>query len=224
MSELPLQPGLTRAEAQAKMGSPEASGEPHGTGIFAVEHAWDRWVLPDGHLLHVTYDGPDNVIGMIQVNDPPQPEPFGVELTVHADYYQFYVQDAQSSCDTAVLWDVPGADRGLAVGEGLVGITTKRYGDVPVRIELYATDPGFQWEGIDRISEAGLTITTQLLVGMPISAMTPVPEVPPGTYAVRSMAWGLDTVTSDWDGADNYIVQLWPTATEPRVVHLDKPA
>jgi hypothetical protein len=225
MAETPtVRRGTTRVTLRKRFGEPEASGERGGVGLMAVEHSWDRWALPDGRRLSVFYDGPSDRSGTVRVDDPPEPEPFGVDLQVYADYYQFYVQDEHSPCDTGEIWAKPeDTELGLVAGDGLVAISTKRYETVPVRIERYHADPGFDWEGIDRVSECGLVVTTQLVVGMPISSMTAVPEVEPGTYAVRSMAWGLATVTSDWDGGDHYIVQLWPADDVRPVRHLTKP-
>jgi hypothetical protein len=153
--------------------------------------------------------------------DEQEPEPISVELQVYADYYQFYVQDLESRCDTSIIWDDPAdTERGVVVGDGLVAVSTKRYETVPVRVEVYPSDPGFQWEGIDRVSECGLTVSTQLQVGMPISSMQAIEQVQPGTYGVRVMAWGLDTVVSDWEGGDHYIVQLWPVTSMPELRHL----
>jgi hypothetical protein len=123
------------------------------------------------------------------------------------------------------VWDAKGAtDHGFAIGSGLIAVGTKRYAEVPVTIEVNPVDPGFSWEGIDRVSEGSITVTTRLVVGMPISAsMTAVPDVAPGIYAVRSLASGLGTVTDDWHGDDRYVVQLWPAVAEVPVRHREKP-
>jgi hypothetical protein len=146
-----------------------------------------------------------------------------LQLKVYADYYQFYVQDAASTCDTSVIWDQPGStEQGTVVGNGLIGVATKRYETVPVRIEMHRRDPGFSWAGVDRVSECGIVITTTLGVGMPISLkpLHRVDFVTPGTYHVRTLATGFDTVVSDWEGADRYIVQLWPAVEQRGLTHL----
>jgi hypothetical protein len=217
--------GLTRAAARKLLGEPEASGDKGGTGVFALEHSWDRWLIL-GQLLHVVYDGDGETAGTITQSDPPPPEPVSIELQIYADYYQFYVQDMESTCDTSVIWDDPAStEQGAVVGEGLVAVSTKRYETVPVRVEWYPSDPGFDWEGIDRVNECGIEVRTRLGVGMPISLrpLHHIEFVEPGIYDVRLMAWGLDTVVSDWDGGDHYIVQLWPAATLRPLTHLAKP-
>jgi putative RNA 2'-phosphotransferase len=153
-------------------------------------------------------------------------EPKGVELQVYADYYQFYVQDVESTCDTSVIWDDPAStENGVVVGDGLIAVSTKRYETVPVRVEWYHADPGFMWEGIDRVSECGIVVTTTLGVGMPISIspLNHIEFITPGTYDVRVMAWGFNTVVSDFDGGDHYIVQLWPAQELRALTHLAKP-
>jgi hypothetical protein len=148
-----------------------------------------------------------------------------VELRVPSDHYQVYLQDEASPCDTAVIWDDPvTTERGFAQGDGLVAITTKRYEIVPLRIEWYPADPGFDWEGIDRVNEGGIEITTRLVAGMPISGVVPVDAIAPGRYAVRSLSWGFDSVESDWVGADHYAVQLWPVRRRPRARAVPRPA
>jgi hypothetical protein len=221
-----FEPTMSRAAVRKRLGQPERSGEPGGIGVMALEFAWDLFRQPDGSGLRFEYGAGDTTVRSVMASPPEDPEPFSVELSVYADYSQFYVQDIESPCDTGAIWDDPATtEHGFAVGEGLVAIGTKRYGDVPVRVEIYPKDPGFEWEGIDRVNEGGIVVTTQLGVGMPISA-TPLPVVEgvvPGTYAVRSMSWGFNTVVDDSNGSDHYIVQLWPVDELPAVRHLTKP-
>ena len=221
-----LEIGITREEARTLLGAPSSSGERGGSGIFALEHSWDNWDLPTGQTVHAVFSGIDATLGEISYQKTPDPDPIGVELEVYADYYQFYVQDLASTCDTSIIWDEPDSTKnGLVVGPGLVAISTKRYGTVPVRLEWYPKKPKFQWEGIDRVSEAGIEVTTQLGAGILISA-SPLPvfdAITPGLYGVRSMAWGLDNVTSDSEGGDHYIVQLWPVTKLPPRKHLRRP-
>jgi hypothetical protein len=74
---------------------------------------------------------------------PSDPQPFMVELSIHADYYQFYLRDIESACDTAEIWNNPeDTELGLVAGNGLVAISTKRYAHVPVRIEWYGVVTG----------------------------------------------------------------------------------
>jgi hypothetical protein len=145
----------------------------------------------------------------------PSRGPRVIELEVYADYYQFYVADQHTPCDTSVIWDDPTTtDHRLAVGDQLVAVGTKRYGTVPVRIEIRRRAPKVMVGGVDRINECGLTITTALVVAMFISEPTPTPiEIEPGHYRVRVLYFGQDSVESDWVGADRYVVQLWPTKT-----------
>jgi len=97
---------------------------------------------------------------------------------------------------------------------------------VTVAIEWYPSEPELNWVGIDRVNECGLVITTNLVVGNPISLspLTPVPLVAAGTYKVRTMGAGFDTVVDDFEGSDRYRVQLRPVDDLAPAVYLDKPA
>jgi hypothetical protein len=219
--------GLTRAEARAKMGEPSKSGDKGGVGLMAVEHSWDHWLIPPGKMLSVWYDGEGETISTAILGDEPPPEPKMVELQVYCDYYQFYVQDMESTADTSIVWDEPNStENGTVVADGFIGVATKRYETVPVQVSWYPSDPGFIWDGIDRVSECGIEVTTTLGVGMPISIrpLNHIEFIEPGIYDVRVMGACFSTVKSDWDGADCYYVELWPAEKLRPLVHLKKPA
>jgi hypothetical protein len=168
-----------------------------GTDGLVIDHV-DYWVHSGQHV--DTFDGWG---GEVRAHD----------LMVHADYYQFYVCDRGSPCDTSVIWDEPGSfERQLAVGERLIAVGTKRYAEVPVRIEIHRVEPTLDTADWDLVNECGLEITTALEVGNPISA-TPI-ELPiePGTYGVLVASAGQSTVIDDWHGDDRYVLMLWPTA------------
>jgi hypothetical protein len=226
----PLPGGLTwtssRAEARASFGAPSASGEPQGEPgtIMYSPYPWDRWDSPDTGGVHLEYTEDASALRMVTLSEPALPEPTSVALEVYADYYQFYVQDAVSTCDTGTIWDDPETTkRQIAVGDGLVAVGTKRYGTVPVSIETYAMEPILEPRGIDRVNECSLTITSGLVVGNTISAELKPVALASGTYGVRVLYLYQKQVESNEVGSDQYIVQLWPIA-EPLSLRYIKPA
>jgi hypothetical protein len=212
---------MTRSDLTKKYGTPEITGEPSG-GIMGSEFAFDRWTFPDGGLwVEYTPEGP---LRRVQLLAPPdEQELFSVELQVFADYSQFYLADRDYTADTSVLWDDPTTTkRQLAVGDGLVAIGTKRYGTVPVTVSWHPREPKLNTTGISRVNECGLTITTQLVIGNPISKpeLTVIEGVDPGHYAVRILYMFQDQVTSDEVGNDKYTVELWPVDAAPPVKYI----
>jgi hypothetical protein len=151
----------------------------------------------------------------IQMQAPEPAEPRAVEMQVFADYYQFYVADSTNTCDTGMICDAPdSAKRQIGVGDRLVAIGTKRYGTVPVRIEIYPAAPKLDLRGIDRINECGIEITTSLVVCNYISDPEPSEiSIEPGIYGVRALyvRQGAKFITNDQIGDDGYIIQFWPT-------------
>jgi hypothetical protein len=203
-----------------KYGSPEIAGEP-SEGILGSAFAFDRWTFPDGGLwVEYTAEGP---LRRVQLLPPAEKELFSVDLQVFADYSQFYVADRVYSADTSVIWDDPTTTkRQLAVGDGLVAIGTKRYGTVPVNVSWHPREPKLNTTGVSRVNECGLTITTQLVIGNPISKpeLTVMEGVDPGHYAVRIMYMFQDQVTNDEVGNDKYTVEIWPVDTAPPVKYV----
>jgi hypothetical protein len=217
----------SRVAVNALFEAPTASGEPQGepTSIFYSPYSWDRWDVAGKGGIHVEYREDAKSIRMITLSEPPLPEATSVELRVYADYYQFYVADAASTCDTGVIWDDPETTkRQIAQGDGLIAIGTKRYGAVPVRVEIYPIEPKLDPRGIDRINECSLTITTKLGIGNYISSseLTPI-DIAPGTYGVRALYIHQDQVENDEKGNDQYVLQFWPV-TEPLKLRYIKPA
>lgn len=58
------------------------------------------------------------------------------ELTLFADYQQFYIQDEKADGDLSEAWNDAAVERLVAVAPGTVGIGTVRNVDVPVTISV----------------------------------------------------------------------------------------
>ena len=82
------------------------------------------------------------------------------ELTLFADYFQFYIQDEPASGDLSAAWTEQATDRLLAIAPGTVGIGTVRNMDVPVTVHLLERAP-------DEISPAGITSSKQASTSHP---------------------------------------------------------
>src|SRR3954470_13284169 len=87
-------------------------------------------------------------------------QPLGVmqaiELTIFADYHQFYLQDDDDRFgDLSDAWTPEATERRMAVAERVVGIATVRNMQVPVRIEVTSQLPNLdpaQWDKVNRTS------------------------------------------------------------------------
>jgi hypothetical protein len=212
---------LTRADLTKRYGKPEITGEPSG-GIMGTEFAFDRWTFPDGGLwVEYTPEGPLRRVQLLAPADPK--ELFWLDLQVYADYSQFYVADQAYTADTGTIWDDPSTSkRQLAVGDGLVAIGTKRYGTVPVTVSWHPRAPKLNTTGVSRVNECGLTITSKLVIGNPISKpeLTVMEGIDPGHYAVRILYMFQDQVTNDETGNDKYLVELWPVDSPHPLTYL----
>ena len=63
------------------------------------------------------------------------------ELSLFADYCQFYIQDEAVSGDLSRAWNEEATDRLLAIAPGAIGIGTVR-NIVPVTAEIHDHEPG----------------------------------------------------------------------------------
>lgn len=150
------------------------------------------------------------------------------ELTLFADYHQFYLQDEAASGDLSNGWNPESFERMLAVGDGVVGVGTARDMDVPVTLQFLDTEPATDLSCFDHVAECSLVVAKGPLVVAGCTDYFPEAarfELAPGTYRVRLSAAGFDTLSEDGlDGQDRYLVQLWqapaiaPTVLKQRAV------
>ena len=141
----------------------------------------------------------------------PEPGPNRHILQVYADYHQFYIHDVSFTGDTGdpSFWSPEAFARRLAISPpSLVGISTDRYDEVPVVLEITDRPPGGEFASWDHVVEASLAIPTgRLAIRGPTSTEGDSLELPPGTYRLRIFSAGLDTFDEDW-----YRSVLWPQA------------
>ena len=111
--------------------------------------------------------------------------------------------------------------RGLATGEGLVAIGTERYEIVPVAVEIHDSAPILELEKYSRVNECGLEAKSGRLVLAGCTEYLPDAariEVEAAFYRVRILYGNLETVVSDWEGEDFYVLQLWRDSEKRREI------
>lgn len=142
-----------------------------------------------------------------------QTRPVRSQLTLFADYHQFYLRDEFADGDLSEAWTDAAVCRMMAVSEGVVGFGTVRNMEVPVTVELLSSEPTVDLQRCDHIVEGSLTILRGPLVVAGCTDYLPDAarfELKPGAYRVRLSASGLDTLSDDGlEGQDRYLVQLW---------------
>lgn len=139
-----------------------------------------------------------------------------------ADFTQSYIEDEEANAtadEVADAW-TPAANAALlAPGRGFVRIGTVRPMDVPVEIRVEEAAPSLAVDQFDHVAEASVGFPTGRLVVAGNSdywADAARITVPPGTYRVRVLMRGLDTLSADGlDGEDTYCVALWSAPEAP---------
>jgi len=143
------------------------------------------------------------------------------QLEVFADYHQFYLWDAGVEPSAPEDYTDDDVRRRVKVAPNVVVVQPLRNMTVPVDLEMHATDPGYEQSRWDHIAECSLDLPTgRLQVHECTGPVRLDLEVTPGTYAVRILFAGLDTLSDDGlEGSDRYRIDVWPgSASELKVV------
>jgi hypothetical protein len=147
------------------------------------------------------------------------------QFIVYAGYHQFYLQDENAIGSTGAddFWTQEAYDRMLAINPGIIGVGTASYGNVPVTIEIYPSEPPVDISNWDFVMEASIELNSGQLsiVGCPDTFAGQIALVP-GTYQARIHYGGLETVedeegddyggletVEDEEGDDYYRIFLW---------------
>ena len=146
-----------------------------------------------------------------------------LDFEIYADYHQFYLEDENSPHETDKIWDAEGiaSKRGLATGERLVAVGTERYETVPVAVEIHDSAPVLELEKYSRVNECGLEAKSGRLILAGCTEYLPDAariEVESAFYRVRILYGNLETVVSDWEGEDFYVLQLWQDSEKRREI------
>lgn len=136
------------------------------------------------------------------------------ELSVFADYHQFYICDDARDTDTGEIWTDEALARRLAIGPDLIAVSTARNMDVPVIVEIADREPAADFAAWERVVECDIAIPSGRVVVAGCTDYFPDClrfAVAPGSYAIRVSYAGLDDLSEDGlDGNDRYRVQMWP--------------
>lgn len=136
------------------------------------------------------------------------------ELTLFADYHQFYIQDENADGNLSDAWTDEAVERLLAVAPGTVGIGTARNVDVPVTITILERAPVPDVDKFDQVVECSIAVESGAIVAAGCTDYFPDAariKIPSGSYRVRTSFEGLDSVSVDGlEGNDQYHLQLWP--------------
>ena len=138
------------------------------------------------------------------------------KFELFADYFQVYLMDTEADDDTSEVWTDEALDLKLGVLPNTLAVGTFRNVDVPVEVEIYDSEPDIDLKEWDHASKGYFTIKSGIcaVLGctdyLPDAAMI---EINPGAYAALSLAKGLDSITEEWEDADDiYRVVLWPSS------------
>ncbi len=135
------------------------------------------------------------------------------DLEIFADYFQFYVQDQDTTDDFADGWTDATVTAMFVPKSTAIAIGTARNVDVPVRLEIHETQPA-DCGGWDRQNEAPLDVASGRLQVMGCSEYGPdafCADIPGGRYVLRASYFNLASVSEHWlDGDDRYLIQIWP--------------
>jgi hypothetical protein len=137
-----------------------------------------------------------------------------IQLSLFADYFQFYIQDEAVTGDLSGSWSDEATVRLLAVAPGTIGIGTVRNVDVPVVVEVHDQKPPDDSGKWDHVVEASLELMSGRAVIAGCTDYFPEAtriDVSPGCYFSRVSYGGLNTLSEDGlRGNDVYRIQLWP--------------
>ena len=142
-----------------------------------------------------------------------------LELTLLADYFQFYLQDEGSS-PALSEWTPAELHTLLSTSRGVVVVGTARNMPVPVKIAVFAAEPDFlagEPGPASLINECALEVRSGKIIVAGLLDYQPDAvriAVAPGMYRVRIYYANLEALSEDGlEGADTYTVQLWPTTS-----------
>ena len=136
-----------------------------------------------------------------------------IELTIFADYHQFYLQDDDERFGgLSNAWTPEATERLMATAEHVVGIGTVRNMTVPVRIEVGPKLPSLEPSQWDMVNRASLVCSTGRIVVAGCTDYFPDARrlsVIPGTYDVLVGYKNLQSLSVDGlEGDDSYHVFL----------------
>jgi hypothetical protein len=136
------------------------------------------------------------------------------ELSLFADYHQFYIQDEAVKGDLSTAWTSDAMADYVALAPGTVGVGTIRNTTVPVVVEVFDAPPPLSLAEWDHVVECDLANGSgQLVVAGCTDYFPTALRIPAtaGNLRVRALFRGLGTLSDDgFEGDDRYHLQIWP--------------
>ena len=144
-------------------------------------------------------------------------------LEVFADYFQFVLLDDSPEAEFPTVWTPEALELMLAAGERSLSVGTLRNVNVTVEVHVLTSRPVLDFAAFDHVAETWLTIRSGQLTIMGCTDYQPDAQriaVPPGDCQLLFAASGIDTITAEWEPAqDLYSIYLWPgEPIEPRLI------
>ncbi|MGB3495887.1 MAG: hypothetical protein WBA57_24370 [Elainellaceae cyanobacterium] len=137
------------------------------------------------------------------------------KFELFADYFQVYVMDDGSSDDTSEIWTDKALDIKLALAENTIAVGTFRNVDVQFEIEIHESEPVVKLDEWDHASKGYFKVKSGKCAVFGCTDYLPDAarvEMPNGDYSILSLAKGLESITTEWDDADDYYkIVLWPS-------------
>ena len=137
------------------------------------------------------------------------------QFDIFADYFQLYLMDDEADDDTSEIWTDEALDIKLAIAKNTVAVGTYRNIDVKFELEVLESEPKVDLNEWDHASLGFVSFPSGKCVVYGCTDYLPDAtriELPKGYYALLSLAKGLDSITVEWESADDlYKVILWPS-------------
>lgn len=137
------------------------------------------------------------------------------KFDILADYFQLYLMDDGADDDTSEIWTDEALDLKLAVAKNTVAVGTYRNVDVKFELEILESEPQVDLNEWDHASLGFVGFPSGRFAVFGCTDYLPDAkriELPKGNYALMSLAKGLDSITVEWEPAEDlYKVILWPS-------------
>ena len=135
------------------------------------------------------------------------------QLSLRADYHQFYLQDADASGYLGDSWTPEATESMVAIADGVIGVGTIRDQFVDVALEVLDTEPTEFLGDWDQVVDCSIDVPSGCIVIAGCTDYFPDAfrvAVESGHYRARIYFANLGYVESDkQSGSDYYRVVLW---------------
>jgi hypothetical protein len=141
-------------------------------------------------------------------------------LSFYTSYRRFYLVDhdnMERDTDHPDFWSDEASRRGMAVGDGVIGIGTASYGNIRCFFQFSDSEPMLPLSAWQRVVEASIHITKGhfSIQDCPCSMVIHEGLCPPGDYRLRVYGAFLDLLVEGTAGDayfDFYWLVMWPAA------------